>query len=455
MDRLGRYQILRELGRGSRGQVYLARDPIIERDVVIKTLRTELAGNADEAKELLERFRREARALGQLKHASIVTVYDVAQDPATGIPYISMEYVPGADLQSVTRSGMSLPVGQIADIGAQVADTLHFAHQAGIIHRDIKPSNLLLGVDGMVRIADFGIVKIQGADITQAGLTLGTPSYMSPEQVRGAAIDGRSDIFALGVVLYEMLTGEKPFGSGSTADVSRRVLRDHPVNPTLRRARVPRDLSSFVMRCLEKDPAARWQDAGELAASLVAVATRERQEGEAETMVRVSVSNDADAAPTSQELLEGPLPLPPPEPGLAVAAASGGDFDAERWIADRELIRIEPIDVSGGAGGGRPALWMVVICAVAIATAVIVARGRASRALFRNDVAYVFGVSSDELEPAPRPNDIEKRLTVARRHMRAGRWEQAVAGLESLLVQRPDDQTIKGLLDQARRHRQP
>ena len=478
MERLGRYTLLRELGQGSRGQVFLARDPVIERDVVLKTLRTELAGNQDEARELLERFAREAKALGKLKHAAIVTIYDVGTDETTGVPYLAMEYVPGADLQSVTRSGMTLPVGQVADIGAQVAVTLDYAHRAGIIHRDVKPSNLILGVDGRVRVADFGIVKLQGADITQEGMTLGTPNYMSPEQIKGEIVDGRSDIFALGIVLYELLTGKKPFGTGHAGEVARRVLKDHPVQPSSLRARVPRDLSSFVMKCLEKEPDDRWARALELHDSLAAVAQREKARGDGETAVRIAVNGAEEVAPTSTEFLEGesePEPEAAPgepeaeiEPDGLPAASESGDgesdpVDYSEWVADKELVPAEQYV----APNPLPARWLtgavLAVAVLGLLAMVVYGAEPGFRAFYPEETTYVFGVDPAELgEPGEEPTfeslliedrDIETRLEMAQADLDAFRYDDAIVRLESVLALSPGHEQALSLLQTARQRR--
>ncbi len=206
----GRYEILSELGRGAMGVVYLAIDPVIGRNVAVKTIRLTEEGTGLTRPELLSRFQTEARAAGLLTHPNIVVVYDAGEED--GLYYITMELVPGKSMQAVLDSGEAFPVSRILRILEQTCSALQFAHERNIVHRDIKPANLMLTADDTVKVTDFGTAKIlQFGTVQQTTHVMGTPSYMSPEQVKGRPIDGRTDIFSLGVVLYEMLTGEKPF----------------------------------------------------------------------------------------------------------------------------------------------------------------------------------------------------------------------------------------------------
>ncbi len=201
---LGRYQIVSQLGKGAMGTVYRALDPAIERTVAIKILNSNLAD--ENMGEVKERFLREAKSAGRLSHPNVVTIYDVGE--AGGIAYIAMEYLEGRSLRQVLDSGASLPLHVISDIVAQIADALDYAQRSGIVHRDIKPANIMLSSAGVAKLADFGIASMPSSSMTQTGAMLGSPKYMSPEQVLGQPVDGRSDIFSLGVVLYEMLGAE-------------------------------------------------------------------------------------------------------------------------------------------------------------------------------------------------------------------------------------------------------
>ena len=205
--KLGRYEIVRELGKGAMGVVYLAKDPLIGRLVALKTIRRMAHSDDDETKEFQERFIREAQAAGILNHPAIVTVHDIGNDEPTGTSFIAMEYVEGPNLKEILAQGRPLSFDEIGDIVAQVADALDFAHSKGIVHRDVKPANIILIEGNRAKITDFGIAKIaSGGNLTTTGQFLGTPNYMAPEQIRGAPVDGRTDIFSLGICLFECLT---------------------------------------------------------------------------------------------------------------------------------------------------------------------------------------------------------------------------------------------------------
>jgi serine/threonine protein kinase len=208
ISQLGRYEVLDEIGQGAMGVVYKARDPLIDRVVAIKTINLSMA--MDEKEEYEGRFYQEAKAAGRLNHPNIVTIYDVGK--SGNVAYIAMEFLEGRELRDIMNDGALLPVDQVLHIVAQVAQGLAYAHEHDIVHRDVKPSNIMVIRDGHVKITDFGIARMASSSVrTQTGMVLGSPKYMSPEQVMGKAIDQRSDIFSLGVMLYEMLTGEAPF----------------------------------------------------------------------------------------------------------------------------------------------------------------------------------------------------------------------------------------------------
>ncbi|HTQ07579.1 MAG TPA: serine/threonine-protein kinase [Polyangiaceae bacterium] len=261
-DRLGKYLILEPLGAGSMGVVYLAYDPVIERKVAIKTIRKhEFGGSASE--EATERFRREATAAGKLSHPGIVGIYDFGEDEANG--YIVMEYAPGMDLAKYAAS-RSLSLHEVGRLLGELLDALGHAHAAGIVHRDIKPANLL--VADQLKITDFGIARVRDSKLTQVGAAMGTPSYMAPEQYMGVAVDHRVDLFAAGVILYELLTGRLPFEGSSVVEVSYKICHTDPPPPSLVRPGLPPHLDAVVARALAKDPGARFQSAAEFATAL-------------------------------------------------------------------------------------------------------------------------------------------------------------------------------------------
>jgi len=263
MVRAGRYEILGELGRGAMGVVYRATDPVIGRAVAVKTIRLSEEGTGLSRPELLSRFQTEARAAGLLTHPNIVVVYDAGEE--NGLYYICMELIEGKSLQALLDAGHSFPVPRVLRILEQACSALQFAHDRNIVHRDIKPANLMLTADDSVKVTDFGTAKIlQFGTVQQTTHVMGTPSYMSPEQVKGRPVDGRSDIFSLGVLLYEVLTGEKPFPGQSITTVIYKIVNEDPIPPRQLNPSLHPGLSDIVMRALAKDPEMRYQSCREM-----------------------------------------------------------------------------------------------------------------------------------------------------------------------------------------------
>jgi len=263
MTKAGRYEIVGELGRGAMGVVYRAVDPVIGRNVAVKTIRLTEEGTGLSRPELLSRFQTEARAAGLLTHPNIVVVYDAGEED--GLYYITMELVVGKSMQAVLDSGEAFPVPRILRILEQTCSALQFAHDRNIVHRDIKPANLMLTADDTVKVTDFGTAKIlQFGTVQQTTHVMGTPSYMSPEQVKGRPVDGRTDIFSLGVVFYEMLTGEKPFPGQSITTVIYKIVNEEPIQPRQLNPSIHPGLNDIVMRALAKDPDARYQSCREM-----------------------------------------------------------------------------------------------------------------------------------------------------------------------------------------------
>ena len=262
----GRYEILSELGRGTSGVVYKAQDPKLDRLVAMKILRPELASLEESGVELKQRFHQEAVAAGRLTHPAIIAVHDVGE--AEGRPFMVMEYIEGGTLADLLVGGRPLPLAEAAGIVLQVCGALDYAHRHGVVHRDIKPRNILVGQLGVTKVTDFGTARILGANHTQTGTMLGTPAYMSPEMVRGQAVDPRSDLFSLGVVLYETLTGVNPFNATDLAAVLYRIVNTKP--PSLRHHNpvLPPALDGVVRRALAKEPEARYATATDLADAL-------------------------------------------------------------------------------------------------------------------------------------------------------------------------------------------
>jgi len=264
-SKLGTYEIRSPLGAGGMGEVYRATDTKLGRDVALKVLPADMAQDS----ERLARFRREARAVAALNHPNVVTLYSVEE--CDGVHFLTMELVEGVSLDRRIGSG-GLPVEQIVEIAGALAEALAAAHEKGIVHRDLKPANVMITNEGRVKVLDFGLAKdvsnetsneatMTSAGYTQAGIVMGTPAYMSPEQVSGRALDHRTDIFSLGVVLHEMSTGQRPFEGTSSAELISSILRDTPPLVTDVRTELPSDVARVIRRCLEKDPRHRVQTA--------------------------------------------------------------------------------------------------------------------------------------------------------------------------------------------------
>jgi serine/threonine protein kinase len=261
---LGRYELVTELGRGAMGIVYKAYDPKINRLVAIKTISLVAADSAEE-RACRTRFFREAEAAGRLSHPRIVAIFDVGENPDTLSPHIVMEYVAGRSLEEIlSTENARLPLHTTLQLIQEVAEALDYAHLQGVVHRDVKPSNIIVGEDGHARIADFGIAQLNVSDSGRPGRTWGTPAYMSPEQFTGESVDGRSDLFSLGVILYRMLTGHRPFQGNSVLTVALRVQKHAPVPAGVFNRELSPELDRVVARAIAKNPAERYQTGMEM-----------------------------------------------------------------------------------------------------------------------------------------------------------------------------------------------
>jgi serine/threonine-protein kinase len=265
LTKASRYQLVRELGRGSMGVVYEGFDPVIGRRVAIKTMLTE-GLSEQEFQEYKTRFQREAQAAGILAHPNIVTVYDFGEEG--GVLYLAMEYLEGISLEKLVEEQNVLPLETILSIFDQVCSALNHAHRHQIVHRDIKPANIMILDTGLVKVTDFGVAKMMSLGMTQAGQVLGTPNYMSPEQVRGRQVDGRCDIFSLGIVLYELTTGRKPFAGQNITTVIYKIINEDPIPPRELDATIHPGLSYVICKALAKNPEERYQTCRELADDL-------------------------------------------------------------------------------------------------------------------------------------------------------------------------------------------
>jgi len=264
----GRYEIIAELGRGAMGVVYKARDPKIDRFVALKTISLD-GQNPEDEREYRDRFFNEAQAAGRLLHPGIVTIFDTGEDSESHTAYIVMEYVAGQSLDRLlSQNTKTLPLNTALLLGEELAEALDHAHAHGVVHRDMKPANILVTHEGHAKIADFGIAKVNLAQLTLAGRAVGTPAYMSPEQLEGAPVDKRSDLFSLGAILYRMVTGYGPFQGNSAITVCFKVANRDPVRATALNSDLPAELDAIVARAMAKDPGERYQRGLEFALDL-------------------------------------------------------------------------------------------------------------------------------------------------------------------------------------------
>ncbi len=298
-----RYEVIREIGRGGMAEVYLARDQLLDRPVAVKVLHREFARDP----QFVERFRREAQAAAALNHPNVVAVYDWGQEAGTS--FIVMEYVDGRPLSDIVREGGARDPRTAARIAAHVAAALSFAHQRGLVHRDVKPGNILITPSGQVKVADFGIARFRATDgLTQTGAVMGTATYFSPEQAQGLDVDGRSDVYSLGVVLYEMLAGAPPFRNDNPVAVAYQHVSEEP-EPLGRRAPgVPVPLQQITMRALVKDPERRYRSADEMRADLLRFERNQPVSEETRTALVVTL----DDTPPATQL----APAAPPRGGI-------------------------------------------------------------------------------------------------------------------------------------------
>ena len=306
---LGRYRIDRELGRGAMGMVYLGHDPQLGRQVAIKTMALAREFEGIELVEARARFFREAEMAGRLQHRDIVTIYDAGEDQ--DLAYIAMEFVKGRDLLQHTLPGRLLPVPTVLQTIARVAQALAYAHSQGVVHRDIKPANVMIDpASDTVKVTDFGIARVTDASRTRTGMVLGTPSFMSPEQMAGRRVDGRSDLYSLGVMLFQLLTGALPHASESMATLMYQIANQPAPDVRSLRPGLPEALANIVALALEKRPEVRYSDGKTIAGDLLAVAAK----------MAARLADSAAAAPLS---------------GAAGATESG---------AFEETVKLSPVD---------------------------------------------------------------------------------------------------------------
>lgn len=400
IETISRYEIIGELGSGAMSRVYLAHDPNLDRKVALKVVLANLTLDSEAQRELHKRFLLEARAAGKLTHPGIVSVYDADTDPVSGAPYIAMEWVQGRSLRSLLEERKQIPIPRAAEILSQVAAALDYAHGMGRIHRDIKPSNILIGRDGRAKISDFGVAKIVAEPYTVSGQILGTPLFMSPEQVKDEPIDGRSDLFSLGVVLYQCVTGQLPFAGDSLAQVVYKILHTDPHPPQLGSSEGAPLLRDVLERSLMKDPGARYQTGGEFAAALDRV--RQAYAGEpADEEEQGAIATPAGQPPIgAEELPAETAPTWQLSTGeIREAIESGSKVDA-----DREREEAPPLDLSGTGPVRRNArrlvlgaVWVALLVAL---TAVVVGRTTGRSPLPSIGVTEPFAALPEQTSPA-------------------------------------------------------
>jgi len=357
-EKLGKYEIVSRLGRGAMGVVYKGFDPLIERTVAIKTVRKDSL-DQEEAETLLARFKREAQAAGRLIHPNIVTVYEYGEDADTA--FIAMEYVEGRELKDILDNNERFAIGEVVGIMTQLLDALEYSHAHGVVHRDIKPGNIILLDDGRIKVTDFGIARIESSTLTQFGDVMGTPSYMSPEQFMGQTVDARSDIFSAGVILYHLLTGEKPFPGSSMATIMHRVMKIDPIKPSDLNFHVPAAMDYCTEKALAKQPEQRFQSAAEFARALRNAGAGKEVEEASGAPPRLGTKSDetvlmrADDATVYEPAAARPAP---PRPAVGRERRRGGPVVA---VAAAIALVFAAVAgawfwMSGKKGGGTAAL---------------------------------------------------------------------------------------------------
>ncbi|MDQ1375040.1 MAG: eukaryotic-like serine/threonine-protein kinase [Actinomycetota bacterium] len=450
-----RYEVLRPIARGGMAEVYLARDQLLDRPVALKVLFPELATDPS----FVERFRREAQAAANLSHPNIISVYDWGEE--AGAYFIVMEYVDGQPLSNILRSEGPLLADRAAAIGASVAAALGFAHRNGVVHRDVKPGNILIDAHDQVKIGDFGIARAASAkeNLTQTGAVMGTATYFSPEQAQGLSVDPRSDVYALGVVLYEMVAGRPPFQGDNPVSVAYKHVREEP--PPLREinASVPAAFASIVEMAMEKSPADRYASAEDLRGDLL----RFRQ-GRPVTAARRSPPTAAMAATSMQPAADGTRAMP-------AATAAGAVVEQRKTSTYVVLLFVmlgllavllfllgRSLDLFGSNAGGQVPVPNVIGQPVADASAQLKSAGLNPKTQFEaNDGTpnVVFGQDPQAGTKVKRGGDVTIRVSkgpgavkvpnvVGRKLEDAQRLLEEAGGFQTDVTQEPDDTVASG-----------
>ena len=362
----GRYKVLKKLGTGGMATVYLAEDQELGRRVAIKILNAKHASD----EQFVERFRREASSAAGLSHPNIVQIYD--RGKAEGTYYIAMEVIEGRSLKELIVDRGPSPIPVAVNYGRQILAALRFAHRNGVVHRDIKPHNVLVDEEGRVKVTDFGIARAGASEMTEVGSIIGTAQYLSPEQARGAPVDARSDLYSVGVVLYELLTGEAPYNGETPVEIAMKHLSAVPEPPSAKRPEVPPELDAVVLRALAKNPDDRYQSVEEMDADLNAISkgmeisgtTTRGRDDRAGRGGAVRSDDDLPRSDASRTAAARGAPIPPPTPPdyydyerpgrtpprLAMAALARSD----RGSRHRLFHRLSPADRQRQGGGTAP-----------------------------------------------------------------------------------------------------
>jgi serine/threonine protein kinase len=340
---IGRYDVLAEIGRGAMGVVYRAFDPLLDRTVAIKTIN--MALDPDDIEFYERRFMIEARAAGGLNHPNIVTIHDIGR--CGELAFMAMEYLDGRELKDLINRG-ELSFDRALDLAARIADGLAYAHARGVIHRDVKPGNIMVLADGRVKITDFGIARLHGTDVrTQTGLLLGSPRYLSPEQVLGRTPDTRVDLFSLGVILYEMMTGRSPFIGSDVQSVMYQVIHHIPVAPGVLNPALPALVDLIVTKALAKSPDARYQNAADIADDLRACRLQCASDADFKLPARVRSTSGAAGAVIESSTAPG---------AATVARGMAREFDSTEAtirLAARSAAIADPDRLAATVGVSR------------------------------------------------------------------------------------------------------
>jgi serine/threonine protein kinase len=426
--KLGRYAIIREIGRGAMGVVYKAHDPIIEREVAIKAIKIAFDVPPEEKDVYLSRFFREAKAAGKLNHPNIVTIFDVDEDKETGTPFIVMEFLEGTTISEVMSSGVLLPLDDVNNMILQLADALNYAHSEGVVHRDIKAANILIMPGMKVKIMDFGIARLPSSDLTQSGQFIGTPNYMSPEQIEGKTVDGRSDLFSLGVIFYMLLTGERPFTGDSFNTVSYRIVNVEHVPPRTLNPNVPDRYNGMLTKLLAKDPGDRYQTGSELVNDLKRL-----------------MANMPDIEELQEDIIEAtvvgdpPPPLPEPRPVRMERAP------------EQDLTKSSENMPSSSVGTHKSVTAMVAVIVLVLTLAggaiyFIRATSQKRQLASQPPPGPASGVEPGSVAALSKQNTLRIKWDLAMKYMENGSYDQSVHELDDILKIDPSNEDARKLL---------